>query len=311
MRRSRNGACTVPHSGSATLAQLARDLAEAPVGDRRAQARHQRGDEGQVVRASAGARRSARRRARGSAGRRARARRRRPGRGSPRRAAPRRRGTPGGRPARRQRFAGSATSATPWRARRVGIAQSKVSIPSSTPRIRSSTSPIPSRWRGRSGARRSSSRVVQSTTSYICALSWPSEPPIATPSAPLAATASADCDPQVLVDAALDDRRRRAIAARWPGAPWSARQRRQRSSQRCVRSVERGGVVAVDVKRRALVEREHDVGVQLGLHRHRDLRADEPLGAVDVGAEAHALLLDREDRAAAAPPPLPGAARRP
>jgi len=52
----------------------------------------------------------------------------------------------GGRPsASRQRFAGSATNAVPWRARRVGIAQSKLSIPSSTPRIRSSTSPIPSR----------------------------------------------------------------------------------------------------------------------------------------------------------------------
>ena len=58
-------------------------------------------------------------------------------------------------------------------------------------------------------------------------------------------------------------------------------------------------VVARDVEGRALVEGEHDVGVQLRLHRHRDLGAEEALGAVDVGAKAHALLLDRDDRALA------------
>jgi hypothetical protein len=79
-----------------------------------------------------------------------------------------------------------------------------------------------------------------------------------------------------------------------------------------VRALRRGGgVVAVGMERCALVEGEHDVGVQLGLHGHRDLRADEALRAVDVGAEADAVLLDREDRtapAAAACPPQRGAA---
>ena len=50
----------------------------------------------------------------------------------------------------RQRRSGSGTSTMPWRPSRVGIAQSKVSMPSSTPRTRSSISPMPSRWRGRS-----------------------------------------------------------------------------------------------------------------------------------------------------------------
>lgn len=60
------------------------------------------------------------------------------------------------------------------------------------------------------------------------------------------------------------------------------------------------GVVAIDVEGRALVEDQRDVGAQGGLHRHRALRREEPLAAVHVGAEAHALLLDREDRPVAA-----------
>ena len=61
--------------------------------------------------------------------------------------------------------------------------------PSSTPRRRSSMSPIPSRWRGRSSG---SSSTAQPTTSYICALSSPSEPPIAIPPASRAATSWAE-----------------------------------------------------------------------------------------------------------------------
>ena len=242
MRRSRNGACTVPHSGSATLAQLARDLLETPVGDRRAQARHQRGDESQVVERH-GARRSARRRARGGAGRRGRGRRRRPGRGSPRRAAPRRRGTPGGRPAGASGSPGRPTSAVPWRARRVGIAQSKVSIPSSTPRIRSSTSPIPSRWRGRSGARRSSSPRGPVDHLVHLRLVLAKRAADRDPVRSARGGRLGGGDPQVLVDAALDDRveERPPMAGGRPAGRRGAvvaRQRVQRSSQRWVRSVE-------------------------------------------------------------------------
>ncbi len=56
------------------------------------------------------------------------------------------------------------------------------------------------------------------------------------------------------------------------------------------------GVVAIDVERGALVEHERDVRAQRGLHRHRALRREEPLAPIHVGAEAHPLLLDREDR---------------
>src|SRR4051812_50211295 len=56
-----------------------------------------------------------------------------------------------------------------------------------------------------------------------------------------------------------------------------------------------GGVVAVDVERGALVERQRDVGTERGLDLHARLRPHEALAAVDVGAEAHALLADLED----------------
>ena len=51
-----------------------------------------------------------------------------------------------------------------------------------------------------------------------------------------------------------------------------------------------GGVVAVGVEGRALVEDEGDVGAERRLHLHRDLGRDEQLRAVAVGAEADALL---------------------
>jgi hypothetical protein len=58
-------------------------------------------------------------------------------------------------------------------------------------------------------------------------------------------------------------------------------------------------VLALDVKRRALVERERDVRAERGLHLHRGLRSHEARAAVGVGAEAHALLIDRQDAAIA------------
>ena len=63
------------------------------------------------------------------------------------------------------------------------------------------------------------------------------------------------------------------------------------------------GVLARDMKRRALVEGERDVGPQRGLHRHRSLRPEEPLTAVDIGAEPHAVLVDRQDPALLFSPP--------
>src|SRR6185437_222219 len=53
---------------------------------------------------------------------------------------------------------------------------------------------------------------------------------------------------------------------------------------------------AVVVKGGALVEHQGDIGVKRGLHRHRALRREKALRAVDVGAKAHALAVDREDR---------------
>ena len=67
-----------------------------------------------------------------------------------------------------------------------------------------------------------------------------------------------------------------------------------------------GGVVAVGVVGRALVEGERDVGAERRLHLHRLLRPEEALGSVEVGAEADALLGDLEHRALAA-----GGPRRP
>ena len=61
------------------------------------------------------------------------------------------------------------------------------------------------------------------------------------------------------------------------------------------------GVVTGDVERRAFVERECDVRVQRGLHRHRALRPQEALLSVQVGAEAHTVFGDRQDRAGALP----------
>ena len=101
-------------------------------------------------------------------------------------------------------------------------------------------------------------------------------------------------DPQVLVDAALDDPVDELALGPVLGVPVQA------ALQPAVRALGRArGVVAVDVERRALVEDEREVGAERGLDLHRGLGPHELLGAVEVGAEAHAVLLDGEDPAVA------------
>src|SRR5205823_9463433 len=58
-------------------------------------------------------------------------------------------------------------------------------------------------------------------------------------------------------------------------------------------------VLPRDVERRALVEGQRDVRAKRGLDLHRGLGAHEPLDPVGIGAEAHAGLLDGQDRALA------------
>ena len=208
---------------------------------------------------------------------------------------------------RRKRALGLGASATPWRASRVGTAQSKTSRPRAIPASRSSTSPIPSRCLGASSG--SSGAVIASTAAHLLLV---------------AAEGAADRDPvdagrrdrlgrlapQVLVDAALDDPEdglpRRALAL-VPG---------EAAVEPAVGALRRArGVVAVGVEGRALVEDEGDVGAERRLHLHRDLGRDEQLGAVAVGAEAHPLLADLEHRAVlaagAAPLPLTSSATPP
>jgi serine/threonine-protein kinase len=100
--------------------------------------------------------------------------------------------------------------------------------------------------------------------------------------------------PQVLLHPALDDPVDELVVRAVLGVPGEA------AVEPAVGALGRArGVVAGDVERRALVEHERDVGVQRGLDLHRRLGRHELLGAVEVGAEAHALLGDREDRAGA------------
>ncbi len=104
--------------------------------------------------------------------------------------------------------------------------------------------------------------------------------------------------PQVLVDAALDDPEDRLALGPLALVPLEA------AVEPAVGALGRaGGVVAVGVEGRALVEDEGDVGAERRLHLHRDLGRDEELGAVAVGAEAGALLGDLDRRAVLAPGP--------
>ena len=151
---------------------------------------------------------------------------------------------------------------------------------------------MPSRWRGRSGATRSSSAVVQSTTSCICALSWPSEPPIGDPVTAAGGDRAGGDHPQVVLHPALDDPVDGLAVGPVALVPVQA------ARQPAVGALHRARrVVAGDVKRRALVEHQRDVRAQRRLHGHRGLGTHEPLAAVQVGAKADPLLLDGQDRA--------------
>ena len=104
-------------------------------------------------------------------------------------------------------------------------------------------------------------------------------------------------------------RSRPARSRRRAGPRDRARRARQAAVEPAVRALGRARrVLAVGVKRRALVEHERDVRAERRLHLHRRLRPHELRRAVEVGAEAHALLLDREDRAGAFAGELRGAA---
>ena len=94
---------------------------------------------------------------------------------------------------------------------------------------------------------------------------------------------------QVLVHPALHDAVEELAVGRVLAAPGHA------AVEPAVRALHRaGGVVALHVEGRALVEGERDVGAERGLDLHRGLGAHEALAPVRVGAEAHALLLDRD-----------------
>ena len=105
---------------------------------------------------------------------------------------------------------------------------------------------------------------------------------------------------QVLVGAALDDPEDRLVGGPVLAVPVEA------ALEPAVGPLGRAGrVVVVGAERRALVEDEGDVGAELRLHLHRALRREEVLGAVDVGAEADAVLADVEHAALERRPPAP------
>ncbi len=94
---------------------------------------------------------------------------------------------------------------------------------------------------------------------------------------------------QVLVHAALHDPVEQLALGRVLAAP------RHAAVEPSMGPLHRaGGVFALNVEGRALVERERDVRAERRLHLHRGLGAHEALPPVGIGAEAHALLLDRE-----------------
>ena len=91
--------------------------------------------------------------------------------------------------------------------------------------------------------------------------------------------------PQVLVHPALDDAHEQLLGLGVLAPPAHA------AVQPAVGPLHgAGGVVAVGVRGRALVEGQRDVRAQLRLDLHRGLGAHEALGAVEVGAKEHALL---------------------
>ena len=190
---------------------------------------------------------------------------------------------------KRNRFSGSGASAIPWRASRVGTAQSKTSIPSPIAFSRSSGSPIPSRCLGASTG---SIGAVISSTPCISSLSRPSVPPIARPSTAAAGDRLGRCSAQVLVDSPLHDPEHGLRGRPLVGVPVET------AIEPAMGALGRARrVLAVGVIRRALVEGERDVRAERGLDRHRLLGSHEPLGAVDVGAEGDPALGDLEHSA--------------
>ena len=172
-------------------------------------------------------------------------------------------------------------------------------MPSSTPRTRSSTSPIPEQV-ARLGLRQLLDRPLDDLEHLRLVL----------------AERPADRDPgdvtrgdllgggaaEVLGSRPARSRRRPALGP-------VLRVPRQAAIEPAVRALRRARrVVAVGVERRALVEDQRDVRAERGLHRHRGLGPHELGRAVEVGAEAHPLLLDRQDRARALAGELRGAA---
>ena len=181
----------------------------------------------------------------------------------------------------------------PWRPSRVGIAQSNVSMPE----LDAADEVVdrrrcPSRWRGRvAPAARS---IAQPTTSYICALSAPER------AADRDARRGARRRPPAPTRAAGPRRRRparsrRRAGPRGRGASCQSRQR----SQPAVRALGRArGVVAR--RRGTACTRRRRARCPSRARPGPPSRSRAPMKrsrAVDVGAEAHALLLDREDRA--------------
>ena len=162
-------------------------------------------------------------------------------------------------------------------------------------------SPIPSRCRGRSGASRSSSRGRPRHDLVHLRLVLPQRASDRDPVAAAGGDHPRRLDPQVLLDAALHDPVHRLCRRTFRGVPAQA------PLEPTVRALGRARrVVARGVERRALVEHERDIGAERRLHRHRRLRAEEPLGPIDIGAEPDALLIDSEDRPGALggdPPP--------
>ena len=157
------------------------------------------------------------------------------------------------------------------------------------PASRSSTSPMPSRCLG--AASGSSGAVIAEHLAHLGLVA-------AEGAADRQAVDAGGGDglgrlaPQVLVDAALDDAEDRLARRPLALVPLEA------AVEPAVGALGRaGGVVAVGVEGRALVEDQGDVGAERRLHLHRDLGRDEQLGAVAVGAEVHPLLLDRDHRA--------------
>ena len=150
---------------------------------------------------------------------------------------------------------------------------------------------MPSRWRGRS-----SGRTARRPLDHLVHLRLVGAQRAADRDA--VALAGGDrlrgLDAQVLVDAALHDAVDELSLRPVLVVPVQA------AAQPAVRALGRAGrVLALDVERGALVEDQREIGAQRGLDLHRRLGRHPLLRAVEVGAEAHAVLLDREDAALA------------